>query len=223
MKNIPVTIMFVIAELIGAIIFYKTKDTFKRMVLSCLGLGFAIAVVFLDIIPDATENYSFGYWICAIGIIVMLVTVRIEKHIGNYSAVAGLGIHNFAEGIIINSVAGPVSPFIVLGAVLHKLPEGMVSFSLLEDLKDGTRFLVAGIIALVIPIGALAPIPESITKPVMAFASGVILFVVVKSLILIIAQHYKSEATEKPKVALLKLASVALVGGTIGWVSCLLA
>jgi zinc transporter ZupT len=228
MDNFPVIAAFVIAELLGALIYFKTEDSMKRTLLTCLGLGFAIAVVLLDIIPDATEDFTTGYWLVAIGFIGMLVLGFFTKRAGNYSAVIGLAIHNFAEGVIVSTVFGPISPILAVGAVLHKMPEGMVSFSLLEGLKDRTRFAVAALIALLIPTGAIIPITESITKPLMALSAGVILCVVGSLLFNIISEYYKpgyfkGQVGESKKLNVTKLSAMVVFGVIIAWISCLMA
>lgn len=228
MENFPVVAAFVIAELLGTLIYFKTEDSVKRTLLTCLGLGFAIAVVLLDIIPDATEDFASGYWLVAIGFITMLALGFFTKRVGNYSAIIGLAIHNFAEGVIVSTVFGPISPILVVGAVLHKMPEGMVSFSLLEGLKDRTRFAIAALIALLIPLGAIIPISESVTKPLMALSAGVILCVVGSLLIAIVSKYYNPEITrgqvsEGSKLNIAKLSSVVVFGAIIAWISCLMA
>lgn len=228
MENFPVVAAFVIAELLGTLIYFKTEDSVKRTLLTCLGLGFAIAVVLLDIIPDATEDFASGYWLVAIGFIAMLALGFFTKRVGNYSAIIGLAIHNFAEGVIVSTVFGPISPILVVGAVLHKMPEGMVSFSLLEGLKDRTRFAIAALIALLIPLGAIIPISESVTKPLMALSAGVILCVVGSLLIAIVSKYYNPEITrgqvsEGSKLNIAKLSYVVVFGAIIAWISCLMA
>lgn len=228
MENFPVVAAFVIAELLGTLIYFKTEDSVKRTLLTCLGLGFAIAVVLLDIIPDATEDFASGYWLVAIGFIAMLALGFFTKRVGNYSAVIGLAIHNFAEGVIVSTVFGPISPILAVGAVLHKMPEGMVSFSLLEGLNSRIRFAIAALIALLIPVGAIIPISESVTKPLMALSAGVILCVVGSLLIAIISKYYEPEITrgqvnEIGKLNIAKLSSVVVFGAIIAWISCLMA
>jgi zinc transporter ZupT len=228
MENYPVIAAFVIAELLGTLIYFKTEDSVKRTLLTCMGLGFAIAVVLLDIIPDATEDFAPGYLLVAIGFMAMLTLGFFTKKVGKYSAVMGLAIHNFAEGVIVSTVFGPISPILVVGAVLHKMPEGMVSFSLLEGLKDRTRFAIAALISLLIPVGAVIPISENITKPLMALSAGVILCVVGSLLIAIISNYYNPEITrgqfsEGSKLNLTKLSSVVFFGAIIAWISCLMA
>ncbi|AKB51724.1 hypothetical protein MSBRW_2471 [Methanosarcina barkeri str. Wiesmoor] len=228
MENYLVVAAFVIAELLGALIYFKTEDSVKRMLLTCLGFGFAIAVVLLDIIPDATEDLSAGYWLVAIGFIAMFAAGFYTKSVGKYSAVLGLAIHNIAEGVIITTEFGPISPILAVGAILHKLPEGMVSFSLLDELEDKTRFAIAALIALLIPVGAIVPISESITKPLMALSAGVILYVVGSLLITTISKYYVTEIdtgklSKKHNINITTLSSVVVFGAVIAWISCLMA
>lgn len=228
MENFLVVAAFVIAELLGTLIYFKTEDSVKRTLLTCLGLGFALAVVLLDIIPDATEDFASGYWLVAIGFVAMFVLGFFTKRVGKYSAVTGLAIHNFAEGVIITTVFGSISPILAVGAVLHKMPEGMVSFSLLDGMKDITRFAIAALVALLIPVGAIIPVSESITKPLMALSAGIILFVVGNLLITTISKHYKTEIvggqiSKGHQLNITKLSSMVVFGAIIAWVSCLMA
>jgi ZIP family zinc transporter len=149
------------------------------------------------------------------------------KSAGKYSAVLGLAIHNIAEGVIITTEFGPISPILAVGAVLHKLPEGMVSFSLLDELEDRTRFAIAALIALLIPVGAVLPPSESLTKPLLALSAGVILFVVGNLLITTIFKHYEVETvgqvSKRNHLNTTKLSSMVVFGAVIAWVSCLMA
>ena len=130
--------------------------------------------------------------------------------------------------MIITTEFGPISPILAVGAILHKLPEGMVSFSLLDELEDKTRFAIAALIALLIPVGAIIPISESITKPLMALSAGVILYVVGSLLITIISKYYvteidKGKLSKKHDLNITTLSSVAVFGAVIAWISCLMA
>lgn len=227
MENYLVVAAFVIAELLGALIYFKTEDSVKRTLLTCLGLGFAITVVLLDIIPDATEDFAFGYWLVVIGFVAMFAVGFYTNSAGKYSAVLGLAIHNIAEGVIITTEFGPISPILAVGAVLHKLPEGMVSFSLLDELEDRTRFAIAALIALLIPVGAVLPPSESLTKPLLALSAGVILFVVGNLLVTTIFKYYEVETvrqvSKRNHLNTTKLSSMVVFGAVIAWVSCLMA
>ena len=147
----------------------------------------------------------------------MFAVGYLGKYIGNYAAVLGLGFHNFCEGVEVAALSA-ISPILVIGFLLHKLPEGMVSFSLLDGLKDRVRFLVAFLIALLIPLGALLPLPERLEQPVMAFGAGVIILVVSRLLSIVISGHIQTARQELPKIL-----AVTVIGAIIGGVSCLIA
>ncbi|VBB09550.1 zinc/iron permease [Lucifera butyrica] len=216
MSAVMATIM-VLAELGGALIFLKTKDTFRRIFLSCLGLGFAYAIVFSDIIPDATEHYSEispVFWVCILsGMFCAYGIEKYGKYAGKYTAFLGFSFHNFCEGVVLTT-ATLLSPILMLGLILHKLPEGMVSVSFLEGMKDKTKVLAVFLSALLIPIGALLPIPENVAQPITAFAAGVILSIVSISMKIII-----SESVEFSRI---KISTAMVIGAIIGGASCLI-
>jgi ZIP family zinc transporter len=188
--------------------------------LSCLGLGFVLAIVFMDILPDAgvydAAHFPQGYLIVIAGALCMFAAGYLGKYIGNYAAVLGLGFHNFCEGVEVAALSA-ISPILVIGFLLHKLPEGMVSFSLLDGLGDRARFLVAFLIALLIPLGAFIPLSARLEQPAMAFGAGVILLVVTRLLTMIISEHYGSARQELPRIL-----TIVAIGAVIGGVSCLL-
>ncbi|WP_297425466.1 hypothetical protein [Clostridium sp.] len=221
-KLIILILILVIAELTGAFIFYKTKNSIRRITLSCLGLGFAFAIVLMDILPDSTENFSLGFIICGIGIIVMFSITKFLKKAGSYTSVVGMGFHNFCEGVVLKTLCSTMSPLILVGAVLHKLPEGMATFALLDGVKDKTRFIMSSIVGLLIPIGALIVIPEEIDQPIMSFVAGIILFTVSRAIFIVVSDAYKSRNNENAKLSMPKMASVLATGMVIGGISCLL-
>ncbi len=213
--NLIATVLFVCAELLGLIIFIVTKESKKRMFLSCLGLGFAFAIAIADIIPDSSKDFKYAYVVVVFGIATMFAINKLGNFAGKYSAVAGMGFHNFCEGIVLTAMA--VNPLMLVGLVLHKVPEGMVTFSLLDGKKDRTRFTISALISLLIPLGALVPTPEYIAQPIGAFVAGVILYVVSASILKIVADNIKEDVNIKSKIA-----TIAIVGAVIGTVSCLL-
>jgi ZIP family zinc transporter len=219
--HLIIVIMAVLAELLGAVIFLNTRDTIVRMLLSCLGLGFVLVIVFMDILPDAgvydVARFPYGFLIVLAGALGMYAVGRLGKYLGNYAAVVGLGFHNFCEGVEVAALSA-ISPVLVIGFLLHKLPEGMVSFSLLDGVEDMVRFLIAFLIALLIPLGAVIPIPGRLEQPVMAFGAGVILLVVSRLLAMIVSGHLATARQLLPKIA-----TAIVIGAVIGGVSCLIA
>ena len=208
-----IAIIMVISELLGAVICLKTKDTFKRMLLTCIGLGFAYAVVLLDILPDATEHYAYGFLICAAGAFVIYLIDRYGRHIGGPAAVLGMGFHDFCEGAVLTVLGSTASPLVIVAFILHKFPEGIISFSLLDGLRDKMRFFIVLLISLLIPLGTFMPIPEHVEQPILAFIAGVILFVISKSLVMLVSEH----RCERPKIAV-----ATAIGAILGVIPCLI-
>jgi ZIP family zinc transporter len=212
-----VAVMMMIVEMVGAFCYLKTKDSGKRMVLSCLALGFAYAIIIADILPDATENFQWGYLICIGAIGFMFLLEMAFNHISSYTAVGGMAFHNFFEGIVVMSRPS-IYPLLVAGIVLHKLPEGMVTFSLLDHVKkDKVKFIVAACIGLLIPIGTIVPIPEAIVKPITGFAAGVMLYAISKTMKRSVLSFFDAESTNKVGII-----TAAMVGAIIGGISCML-
>jgi len=213
MHTMIIAVTMAIAELFGALICLKTKDNLKKMFLTCLGLGFGYAVVLTDILPDAAEHYRYAALICIIGALFVYGVDKYGKHIGGYAAVSGLAFHDFCEGAILTVLGSTASPFVILAFVLHKLPEGIISFSLLKGIKDRTKFCILVTIPLLIPLGTFIGAPEYIEQPVLAFSSGVILFIISKSLVTIISDN---------KHLMPKVAGATAVGAILGAAPCLM-
>ena len=188
--------------------------------MTSFGLGFAVAIVLFDLLPDSTEHFAMGYALFAVGAAVMLGVSMLSKQSsakGSGSvAVTGMALHNLGEGILLAAMSGPISFMLFAGALLHKLPEGMATFALLDGAKEKTRFALAAAVGLMIPLGAVLRIPTSLQQPVMAMLAGMILVSVSKALF----EHTAKNLDAMPK---LQFAMPCLVGAVIGGVSCLIA
>lgn len=168
--HLSVVAMAVVAEVAGAVLFYTLKNLVVRSLFSLFSLSFMFVVVFMDLLPDAGvyQQVDAVHLVLLFGGALLILGVGlVSRYLGNYAAVAGLGFHNLCEGVEIAAIAS-LSPMVLLGFLLHKLPEGMVSFSLLDGLKDRKRFLFATLVALLIPLGALIPVSETLSQYVTA-------------------------------------------------------
>lgn len=205
------------AELAGAAIFVATKDNVRRAVLSCFGLGFAICIVLADIVPDATEDYSAGWLFLAagflIGVVLMFGAGERRSNVGRAAGLAGMGLHNICEGIVLAAAGPAASALVLVGAVAHKLPEGMVVFSLADRLSIGRRWVVAVLLSLLIPIGTFVAVPEGIQQPVLAFAAGILLVVLAKSLMLFVPVGRQETALLTRRALAATTASGAVLAG----------
>ncbi|MGA9070881.1 MAG: hypothetical protein WB424_11535 [Terracidiphilus sp.] len=223
-QNLAGTMILAIAEAAGAYWFFKTKSVSLRMLMTSFGLGFAFAIVLFDLLPDATEHYAMGYPLFALGGLLMFGMWRYSKRRSQSIAmngsgtvaVAGMALHNLGEGILLAAMTGPVSLLLVVGALLHKLPEGMATFAMLDGFKEKTRFALAAAVGLMIPLGAAVHFSPGFQQPVMALMAGMILVAVTVALI----EHSAKNPALSTKW---QLATPCIMGALIGGVSCIIA
>jgi ZIP family zinc transporter len=225
MMNLTVaaSLTFTAAEAVGAWFYHKTENPKWRGLLSAFGLGFAATIVLCDVLPDATEHYTMGYLFAACSAVgTFAIWKRLHRESGdqagnslNAVAVGGMALHNFAEGTVLASIAGPLSLLFALGAILHKVPEGMATYTLLGGKKSARNLAIAIGSSLLIPIGVMARIPAGFQQPVMALLSGVILAAV--------ATTAAGQRAESMAPTLARKMAPYLAGALIGGVSCLLA
>jgi zinc transporter ZupT len=126
-----------------------------------------------------------------------------------------MALHNLGEGILLSAMTGPLSFLFLSGAVLHKVPEGTATFALLDGVKEKTRFALAAAVGLMIPLGAVLRIPNSIQQPAMALLAGMILVAVSTAI-------FKQTVRNFASAMRLRISAYAL-GALIGGVSCLIA
>jgi len=222
--NLARAIILTVAEVAGAYWFLKTKRAGLRMLMTSFGLGFAVAIVLFDLLPDSTEHFTMGYALFALGALVMLGVWSIGKRRSQEAtakgtgsvAVTGMALHNLGEGILLAAMTGPISFLLFAGALLHKLPEGMATFALLDGVKEKTRFALAASVGLMIPLGALLRIPVGLQQPVMALLAGMILIAVSTAIL----EHSVRNLAATTRW---RFAMPCLMGAVIGGVSCLIA
>ncbi len=216
-NSLLLPIVMAIAELAGAALFVATRSSARRTILSCFGLGFALCIVVADIIPDATEDYPLGWLLATAGAAVsaalMFGAGGRGSIAGRAAGLAGMALHNIGEGIVMAAAGPAISPLIFTAAVAHKLPEGMVVFSLADRLALGRRWALAALMSLLIPIGTTVVVSEEIQKPMLAVAAGVLFVVLAKALILIVAPDGKAAAAPSRRAIAVATAGGAALAG----------
>jgi len=218
------TMMLATAEMAGAYWFFKTENSGLRMLMTSFGFGFALAIVVFDMLPDATEHFAMGYPLFALGALIMFgVWCWGKRNARNASsngsgtvAVAGMALHNFGEGVMVAAMTGPIPFLFVVGALLHKLPEGMATFAMLEGVKEKARFAWAASVGLMIPLGAFLHFSNGFQQPVMALIAGMILVAVSTAIVEHIARNLALSVRWK-------IATPYVMGALIGGVSCMIA
>ncbi len=214
-----------VAELAGAAMFVTVKDDARRALLSCFGLGFAVFIVVADILPDAVTGNPLEWLVVAAGLVagaaLMLRAGRGGAGVGNAAAIAGMALHNVCEGIVLAAAGPAVSALVFVGAVAHKLPEGMVVFSLADGQSPRRRWALAAAVALLIPVGTAVVVPEGLQQSLLAFAAGIMLVVLSKALMLLVVPGLRGGMDLLPVPRQFTAAGAATAGVVLAGLSCL--
>ena len=193
------------ANLIGAAAVVShsrwTVRALENMV--ALSAGFMISVALLDLTPDAIRtNGEKAALIILLGYLLVHLTQHTlaphfhfgEEHhhvtkVVSFSALAGLMLHTFVDGVAIASgfgVSQSLGMLVFLAILLHKLPEGLAisSLFLASGESRGAAFAASGALAVSSLVGAVltqqVPILGQYGLPL---AAGVTLYVGASNLV----------------------------------------
>lgn len=190
----------------GAIITHwrpASRDFLKYII--ALGAGFMLAVVFLEIIPDAQGETPNALAFVLGGYVLMHLTEQLisphfhfgeETHVevmvgtsASLAAVLGLAVHAFFDGASIGSAFAlrPELGLLVFSAIiLHKIPEGftIASVMLAAGRKARVGFGAAALIGTITLIGSILAFEVSgIAPAVLSVSAGVMVYVATTDLI----------------------------------------
>ena len=209
-----------------------------------LGAGFMLSVVFIDILPEVVELWqkkenSYAAETLIYPMILLLIgylltqffehTIAPHFHLGEevhsdhlistksvYTAVGGLLIHTFFDGVSIAAAAQvdfKVGILVFLAILLHKFPEGFTIASMILAAGKGFREVLIGtsLLGLMTLIGVLlfyliGPTVGFTVAYALPLASGVTLYVAASDLIPEVNHH----GGKRPLVSLSVFAGVAL-------------
>ena len=193
------------ANIIGAVAVVSHSRWSVRALenMVALSAGFMISVALLDLIPDAitTHGASAGLVILVGYLLVHLTQHTLAPHfhfgeevhhvtkVVSFSALAGLMLHTFVDGVAIASgfgVSAGLGMLVFLAILLHKLPEGLAisSLFLASGESRGAALAASGALAVSSIVGALltesVPILGQFGLPL---AAGVTLYVGASNLV----------------------------------------
>ncbi|GAA0125894.1 ZIP family metal transporter [Clostridium sp. CTA-19] len=191
----------VLGTLIGASIGVLLKKPSKKLMGSILGFatGIMIAIIFLELIPEAIKYNGFGITLIYIllGIIVILITDVLSQKINEkrdshlkvaFLLALAMMLHNFPEGLIMGFGFLKESNLGMKMAILisiHDIPEGLAIATplVVSGVKPSKILRYAFWVAFPTMIGAwlgivLGTISPLILGGCIAFASGVMIYVV---------------------------------------------
>jgi zinc and cadmium transporter len=225
----------------GALAVVRQEKRSLAFIETCLafGAGFMLALVLIGVLPVVFTARGTGN--PAAGLLVLLgyVVVHVAQHVitphfhfgvethhvgpeAGYSALVGLTLHAFFDGVAIASgflVSWSLGVAFFLGVMLHKLPEGVtVSSIMLASGLGRRRAIGAGVV-----LGIATIIGALVTQAVaplaqygLALAAGVTLYVAASNLVPEIQSSRRARTTLAflgGAVALILLRSLAGSGG----------
>jgi len=169
------------------------------------GAGFMLALVLIGVLPEvftSSENpWSVGMFVMGGYLLVHVAQHVIPPHFhfgeethavsrgAVYSALMGLGLHAFFDGVAIASgflVSAELGLLFFLAVVLHKLPEGVTISSLMLAGGQGRRGAIGAGLALGLATILGAVLTESVASLAthgLALAAGVTIYVAASNLV----------------------------------------
>ncbi len=168
-----------------------------------LSAGFMISVALLDLTPDAIRFHGES---AALVILIGYLLVHLTQHtlaphfhfgeevhhvskVVSFSALAGLMLHTFVDGVAIASgfgVSHALGILVFLAILLHKLPEGLAISSLFLASGETRRAALASSVALAVSslLGALLTLQVPLLGQYgLPLAAGVTLYVGASNLV----------------------------------------
>jgi ZIP family zinc transporter/zinc and cadmium transporter len=190
------------------------------------GAGFMLALVLTGVLPEVFATTEVGLPAAGLLVLAGYLLVHVGQHVitphfhfgvethvvsprAGYSALLGLTLHAFFDGVAIASgflVSRHLGVLFFLGVILHKLPEGVtVSSIMLAGGHGRRRALGAGaILGIATVFGAiLTEAVAPLARHGLALAAGVTLYVAASNLV----PELQAGRRLRP--------TIALLGGTV--------
>jgi zinc and cadmium transporter len=210
-----ISIFAIVAAIVNGVgiwVIFKNKEWAEKAktYFMCFAAGVLISSPLIVAFPQAIEKNSYAGYATLAGFLFMFFSNQLIKHktkqkeiAFGITAVEGIGIHSFIDGIIYSvtfSTSILIGFLAGIGLVIHEFAEGVITFSIL--IKAGFREKKAAFYALLVaslttPMGAFIAYPfiNRFSDPVLGLALGFVVGV----LIYISASHLLPEAQSQQK------------------------
>ncbi|MFN0107685.1 MAG: ZIP family metal transporter [Blastocatellia bacterium] len=198
-------------NLFGGFLLFRLREVERLRLkqLIALGAGFILGAVFLEAIPEISEQWRGDFptamgWLAAGYLLVQLMehTIAPHFHFGEEihheemqrrgaatAAVTALSIHAFFDGVAI--AAGLLTDFrlglvLFIAVLLHKIPEGVTAASIIlssgKSMRSAQR--ASAIVALATLAGVLSvTLAQPVVKYALPLSAGVTLYIAASDLI----------------------------------------
>jgi len=189
-------IMATIFNSFGIFAIFKYKEWAKKAktYFICFAAGLLISTPLLIVLPNAVKNYEYAGFFALGGFLFMYFMNKLISHKTKQkktefgiTAVLGIGVHSFIDGLIYTITFQESILTGVLaasGLVIHEFAEGIITYIML--LEGGTEekkakwyaFIIA---ALTTPIGAFIGYPfiRNVSKDILGMLLGIVAGVII--------------------------------------------
>ncbi|HEX9082889.1 MAG TPA: ZIP family metal transporter [Holophagaceae bacterium] len=213
----------------GVVRFLQGRAQYMR-VLSGVAAGYLLSVTLVRVIPESLEIPLGGdrnaFWVLAGYLLVHVMEHGITLHfhygeethrasaLSGVMALVGLSLHSLMDGVAIGAalaMGGNLGPLVVLGILLHRIPEGgtIASIFLVQGFGRRGALIAAGILALAALLGAsgqaLLHLPVG---PTLGLTAGLALYVASSDLL----PEVQKEPGPRGALALLSGVGLFLLG-----------
>lgn len=205
MTPIAFAVLSAFANLLGAWAVVRHLRRSLTLIEACVasGAGFMLAVALVGVIPEVYHDLgAAGPALVLLGYLLVHLAQHVftpHFHFGEethrvsasagISALIGLGLHTFFDGVAIASgfhVSALLGVLLFAGVFLHKLPEGVAVASVMLASGQSPRRAVeaAGLLGLATVAGVLVTdLAEPLARYGLAVAGGVTLYVAASNLV----------------------------------------
>lgn len=204
-ESVAFTLAAGAANVVGALAVTARRQWSRSAIeaLIALSAGFMIAVTLVDIVPHSLEHGGAGApLIILAGYLAVHLTQhtlaehfhfgeethQVSKVVGQ-SALAGLLLHTFVDGVAITSgfmESQALGILLFLAIVLHKFPEGLAvtSLCLAAGFGRGRALMAAGVLGLATVLGGLLThVSAGLASIGLPLSGGVALYVAASNLV----------------------------------------
>ena len=182
----------------GVVRFLQGRAHYMRL-LSGVAAGYLLSVTLVRVIPECLESAVGGernaFWVLAGYLMVHVMEHGITLHfhygeethrgsaISGVMALVGLSLHSLMDGVSIGAalaMGSNLGPLVVLGILLHRIPEGgtIASIFLVRGFGKRGALLAAATLALAALLGATGQAMLHLpTGPTLGLTAGLALYV----------------------------------------------
>ncbi len=206
---LAISIIAGLSTIVGVYIVRTFKEWTKRNTTPIIAVaaGIIFGTAFLELVPESVElaGTIWPYWLLA-GFVLFFILEQFMvmhacsdkddpcSHSPSRTAVLGIGLHSLVDGMLIGlgfEVSTAVGVIATIAVIVHELPEGVFSYTLLTHggVQERKAVFYSWLIALATPVGTLLTLllvrgwSEQVVGALLALTAGNFIYIAATDLI----------------------------------------